>query len=336
MENAISAWRAPRGMRLVAIAMGGLMALGVAAASATAQEYPSRPVKVIAPSTPGGGFDLVGRVLAVKLSEQMGQQFVVENRPGSGTLIGTQAAARSAPDGYTLLVGGLSNLALNMGPYKQPGYDALTDLVPVSLVVSHSYIMVGRKDLPFDTLREVIAFAHANPGKLTIATSGPGSGQYVGAAIITPVANVNILGVPYKGAQPAYQDLLARRVDLFYDNTTTAKAYIDTGRVKALGISTRQRSPALASVPTIAETGVLDWEMETWFGLFAPAKTPRAIVERLRAEIDKATQSAEVRAQLEQGSGRSLRLSLAETEALVRSEIAKWTTLIKKAGITPA
>lgn len=329
---------APDVASALAIALAMTIALAMAGAfaprAALAQDYPTRPVKIIAPSTPGGGFDLVGRVLAHKLGEQTGQQFVVENRPGSGTLLGSQAAARAVADGYTLLVGGLSNIALNMGMYKDPGYDALTDLVPISLVVAHSYIMVGRKDLPHANLQEVFAFARANPGKLTIATSGPGTGQFVGASIIIALAGIDILKVPYKGAQPAYQDLLSGRVDLFYDNTTTAQAYIDTQRVKPLGLASRARTPALPDVPTIAETKVLDWEMESWFGLFAPARTPRPIIEKLRAEIDKAMESAEVRTRLQQGSGRILRLTPAQTDTLVKTEVAKWVALVKKVGVT--
>jgi len=300
-----------------------------------AQEFPSRPVRIVVPSAPGGGFDLVGRVLAQKLGEQMGQAFVVENRPGAGTLVGTQLVARANPDGYSLVVGGLSNIALNMGLYKDPGYDSLTDLVPVSLVVSHSYTLVARKDLPLASLKEVIAFARANPGKLNIGTSGIGTGQYIGAAIIAALAGVDIVKVPYKGAQPVYQDLLAGRVDLFFDNTTTTRPYVESGQVKALAVSSRDRSPTMPQVPSLIETGAVDLEMETWFGLFAPARTPRTIVERLRAEVDKATRSAEVRSRLEMGSGRSLRMSPAETEAFVKAEVAKWVALLHKAGIEP-
>lgn len=306
----------------------------IVAGAAPAQDYPNHPVRIIAPSTPGGGFDLVGRVLANKLSEQLGQQFVVENRPGAGTLLGSQLVSRALPDGYTLLVGGLSNIALNMGLYRQPGYDSLTDLVPVSLVVSHSYTLVARKGLPFSSLPEVIAYARANPGKLTFGTSGPGTGQYVGASIINTLANINILRVPYKGAQPVYQDLLAGRIDLFYDNTTTTQPYIESGQVKPLAISSRQRASTLPQVPTIIETGAIDLEMETWFGLFAPARTPRPIIERLRAEVNKATASPEVRKRLEQGSGRSLHMSPADTEAFVKAEVAKWVGLVRQAGVT--
>jgi tripartite-type tricarboxylate transporter receptor subunit TctC len=311
------------------------LATCLACCAALAQDYPSRPVRVVAPSAPGGGFDLVARVLAQKLGEQTGQAFVVENRPGAGTLVGTQLVARAAPDGYNLVVGGLSNIALNMGLYKEPGYDSLADLTPISLVVSHSYTLVARKDLPQTSLAEVIAFARANPGKLNIGTSGPGTGQYIGAAIIAALTGVDIVKVPYKGAQPVYQDLLAGRVDLFYDNTTTTRSYVDSGQVKALAVSSRARAPTMPQLPTIIETGVLDLEMETWFGLFAPARTPRAAVERLRAEVERATQSAEVRARLEMGSGRSLRMAPAETESFVRAEVAKWAGLLRRAGIKP-
>jgi tripartite-type tricarboxylate transporter receptor subunit TctC len=305
------------------------------AGAALGQEYPARLVHVIVPSAPGGGFDLVGRVLAQKLSEQTGQPFVVENRPGAGTLLGSQLASRAAPDGYTLLVGGLSNIALNMGLYKAPGYDSLADLVPVTLVVSHSYTLVGRKDLPQGTLREVIDFARANPGKLNIGTSGPGTGQYVIAALLIAAGGVDIQKIPYKGAQPVYQDLLAGRVDLFFDNTTTAAPYIEAGQVKPLAVSSRERVAAMPRVPTVTETGLLDLEMETWFGLFAPARTPRPVIDRLRAEIDKATRIPDVRKRLEQGSGRSLQMAPAETEAFVRAEVPRWIALIRKAGITP-
>jgi tripartite-type tricarboxylate transporter receptor subunit TctC len=307
----------------------------LACGGAAAQDYPSRLVRIVAPSAPGGGFDLVGRVLAQKLGEQTGQAFVVENRPGAGTLVGSQLVARAAPDGYTLLVGGLSNIALNMGLYKAPGYDSLADLTPITLVVSHSYTLVGRKDLPQGTLREVVEFARAHPGKLNIGTSGPGTGQYVIAALLIAAAGIDIQKIPYKGAQPVYQDLLAGRVDLFFDNTTTAAPYIEGGQVKPLAVSSRDRVAAMPRVPTVTETGVLELDMETWFGLFAPARTPRRAIERLRAEIDRAVQSPDVRKRLEQGSGRSLRMGPAETEAFVRSEVPRWIAQIRKAGITP-
>jgi tripartite-type tricarboxylate transporter receptor subunit TctC len=300
-----------------------------------AQDYPLKPVRILAPSTPGGGFDLVARVLGNKLSEQTGQQFIVENRSGGGTLLGTQTVAHAPADGYHLLVGGLSNMALNMGLYTKPGYDPLADFIPLRLVVSHSYTLLGRRDLPASSLKGMLALARAEPGKLTIGTSGPGTGQFILASLLRAMGNVDILIVPYKGAQPVYQDLLAGRVDLFFDNTTTTRPYIDSGQVKALAVSSRQRAPDGPTIPALGEEGVIPLEMETWFGLFAPAKTPAAVVERLRAEIDKAMLSPEVRSRLQQGSGRIVQLSTAETEAFLRAELRKWTGLLRKAGVMP-
>src|SRR5262252_7859003 len=232
------------------------VALCLACSAALAQNYPSRPVRIVVPSAAGGGFDLVGRVLAQSLTEQTGGAFVVENRPGAGTLVGTQVVARAAPDGYTLVVGGLSNMALNMGLYKDPGYDSLADFTPVRLVVSHSYTLVARRDLQLGNVKEVIAYARAHPGKLNIGTSGTGTGQYIAAAIVAALTGADMVKVQYKGAQPVYQDLLAGRLDLFFDNTTTTRPYVDAGQVKALAVSSRGRAPTMPQVPTLIETGV--------------------------------------------------------------------------------
>ncbi|NDD15355.1 MAG: tripartite tricarboxylate transporter substrate binding protein, partial [Betaproteobacteria bacterium] len=213
-----------------ALATALLMSLACSLSHAQSPDYPVKPVKIIAPSAPGGGFDLVGRVLAAKLSEQLGQQFVVENRSGGGTLVGTQTAAKSVPDGYTLLVGGLSNMALNMGLYKQPGYDPLQDFVPLRLVVSHSYTLIGRKDLPFNNLKELISYSQAHPNKLNIGSSGPGTGQFILASLLQTVGKADLQIIPYKGAQPVYLDLLADRVDLFFDNSTTTRPHITNNR----------------------------------------------------------------------------------------------------------
>jgi tripartite-type tricarboxylate transporter receptor subunit TctC len=310
-----------------------LLAAGLFAVPAGAQTYPDKPVKIIAPSTPGGGFDLVGRVLADKLTAQMGQTFIVENRAGAGTLVGTQAAAQAPANGYTLLVGGLSNIALNAGLYKQPGYSP-EDFTPLGLGVSYSYTWIARRDLPQSTLKDVIAYARANPEKLNLAIGGVGSGQHVGAAILMKLTGVSMQQVNYRGAQPVYTDLISGRVDLFYDNTTTARSYIDGGQVKALAISSTARNPLLPDVPTIIETGVANLEMETWFGLFAPAKTPKPILDRLRPEVMRAIKDPETRATFEKSGGRVLDMSPAETESFVKAEVAKWTALIKQADVS--
>jgi tripartite-type tricarboxylate transporter receptor subunit TctC len=313
--------------------LAGAIALAFIAGAAQAQAYPDKPVKIIAPSTPGGGFDLVGRVLADKLTAQVGQTFIVENRAGAGTLVGTQAAAQAPANGYTLLVGGLSNIALNQALYKHPGYSP-ADFVPLGLAVSYSYIWIARPDLPQSTLKDVIDYARANPGKLNLAIGGIGSGQHVGAAILLNLTGVKMEQVNFKGAQPVYTDLISGRVDLFYDNTTTARPYIEAKNVKPLAISSAKRNPLLPNVPTIIETGVTNLEMETWFGLFAPAKTPKPILDKLQAEVARAIRNPEAQATFEKSGGRLLDMTPAATEAFVAAEVKKWGDLVKRAGVS--
>ena len=285
------------------------------------------------PQPPGGGFDTVARQLADKLGPLLGQSVVVENRPGAGTLVGTEAVARAPADGYTLLLGGLSNIALNPGLYPKLSYDPQKDFVPVGLAVKYSYTLVARKDLPQATLRELIEYARANPEKVTYASAGNGSGQHVASAVMTQLAGVRLTHVPYKGAQAAYQDVIAGRVDLFFDITSTARAQVNGGAVKALAVSSRDRQAIHPALPSVAETGVAPLDMESWFGVFAPAATPPAALARLRAEMDKALAMPDLVARFEASGGRAMRLSVAETEALVKREIERWTRLVRDAGI---
>ena len=311
-----------------------LIACALTTALAFAQEYPYRPIRIIAPNAPGGGFDFIARVVSQKLAEQFQQQVVVENRTGAGTLVGTEAAAKSTPDGYTLLVGSLSNIAANVGLYKKLPYDPLNDFVPVGMVASYSYVLVSRKDLPPQNLRELIDLARAQPGKLTYASGGLGTGQHLVAALLAHIAGVKMVHVPYRGAQGAHLDLQSGRVDLFFDNAGTAKPFVDDGRVKAIVVSSAQRFAGLPNVPTVNETGVAQMDMEAWFGIFARSGTPPAIITRLQSEMTKAMQSPDVAKRFESGGGRVMRMSPTETDTFVKSEIKKWSTLIRAAGIT--
>jgi len=299
-----------------------------------AQEYPYRPIRIIAPNPPGGGFDLIARVVSQKLAEQLSQQVVVENRTGAGTLVGTEAASKSTPDGYTLLVGGLSNIAANVGLYRKLPYDPLADFVPVGMVASYSYSLVSRKDMPQQTLRELIDYARANPGKLTYASGGVGTGQHIAAAVLAHLTGVRMVHVPYRGAQAAHLDLQSGRVDLFFDNAGTAKPYVDDGRVKPFAVSSAQRFAGMPNVPTVNESGVARMDMEAWFGIFARSGTPPAVLKRLQTEMAKAIQAPDMAKRFESGGGRVLRMSAAETDAFVKAEISKWSTLIRAAGIT--
>ena len=305
------------------------------AAPAQAQDaYPSRVVKVIVPQPPGGGFDFVGRLLADRMGKQLGQTFVVENRPGSGTLVGTDAVAKSTPDGYTLLVGSVSNIALNPGLYKNLPYDSLRDFEPLGLAVAYSYTLMARSDLPFNTLQEVVAEAKAKPRSLTYASAGNGSGQHVLAAALWHLAGVELVHVPYRGAQAAYQDLLGGRVDLFFDLAPTAGRQIAGGRVKALASSGAQRNPAHPDLPTVRETGVAQLELESWFGLFAPSKTSPEVLQRLRSKLAGVVVAPDVTETFVKAGGRPLSLDETATRKLVEGDVSRWTTLIREAGIT--
>lgn len=300
-----------------------------------AQGYPSRPIRVIVPQPPGGGFDLVARVLAEPLAKLLGQPVLVENRPGAGMLVGTESAAKAEADGYTILLGAKPNLAFNAGLYERLPYDPRADFVPVGLATINLYTLVARKDLPFNSLKEVLEHARANPGKLTYASAGNGTGQHISAAVTFHRAGVRLTHVPYKGAGPAYQDLIPGRVDLFFDNSATAQPHIDAGRVKAIAVSGTERMAALPNVPTVRESGV-DFDNETWIGYFVRAGTPAPVLARLRGEFDKVLAMPEIGSLLEKRGYRMVRLSPKQTEDLVATDIEKWTQLIRAAGIRAA
>ncbi|MFN7752417.1 MAG: Bug family tripartite tricarboxylate transporter substrate binding protein [Pseudomonadota bacterium] len=303
----------------------------VLATQAIGQAYPSKPIRVIVPSLPGGGFDVTARVLSERMGPLLGVQMTVENRSVAGTIGGTEAAAKAPADGYTVLIGGLSNIALNPGLHPNLGYDP-HEFRPIGLAVSYSYTLVGRRDLPANTLREVIEYGRANPGKLTFG-GAPGTGQHVAAVALFNQTKVDALSIFYKGATAVHQDLLGGRLDLYFDNTQTARTHIEKGAVKVYATSSPVRLPFLPNVPTVNETGVGKLEMETWFGPFVRRDTPQPIVSRLRAAFEKTMSMPEVVSRFENGSGRVLEMTQADTEAYVRAEIARWTKLIRDAGI---
>ena len=321
-------------MNKALLAAALLVATLVNASQAAAQSgYPSHAVKVIVPQPPGGGFDFVARLLADRMGKQMGQPFVVENKPGSGTLVGTDFVAKAAPDGYTLLTGSVSNLALNPGLYRNLPYDSLRDFEPLGIAVSYSYTLMARKDLPLNSLKDVVAYAKANPRKLTYASAGAGSGQHVLAAALWHLAGVELVHVPYRGAQAAYQDLIGGRVDLFFDLAPTARAQIDGGTVKALAVSGSARNPMHPDLPTLTESGVAQLELESWFGLFAPAKTPPDVLDKLRFELARVIVMPEVADAFRKAGGKPLAWSVADTRALVQRDVQRWTRLIREADI---
>ena len=308
------------------------LVLAACCTAAAAQTFPTRVVRVVVPQPPGGGFDAVARTVSEPLAALLGQPVIVENRPGGGTFVGTEAVAKAEPDGYTLLLGASANLTLNPGLYDKLPYDP-KDFVPVGIAATFSYTLAARNELPPASLREIVAYARANPGKLTYASGGNGTGQHIAAAVLFKGAGVDITHVPYKGAQAVYQDLIPGRVDLFFDNSATARPHIEGGRVRAVAVSSPERLAYHPQVPTVRETGVLDFDMVTFVGYFARAATPPAALARLRADFDKVMAQPEVAAMLEKRGARPVRMTVREAEALVARDLDKWTQLIRSAGI---
>jgi tripartite-type tricarboxylate transporter receptor subunit TctC len=309
-----------------------ILGLGLAGGTRAQGDFPTRPLKIVVPQPPGGGFDFVGRTLAEQMGKGLGQSVVVENRPGSGTLVGTDAAAKSAPDGYTLLVGSVSNMVLNVGLYPSLPYDPVKDFEPVGIAVAYSYTLMCRKDLAVASLADLLAKAKAQPKAFTYASAGNGSGQHVIAAALWHQAGVELLHVPYKGAQAAYQDLLGGRVDLFFDLAPTARGQINGGTVKGLATSGAQRNPMHPDLPTLRESGV-DLDLESWFGLFAPAKTPAPALAKLRGELARVAALPEVQETFTKAGGRPLPLAADATRATLARDLERWTRLVRAAGI---
>ena len=312
-----------------------MLALAIACAAAHAQPtYPTRPVRFVVPSAPGGGTDITARIVAPKLSEYLGQQVVVENRAGAGTMIGGEAVARAAPDGYTLLVG-ISTLAINPAMYRKVPYDALKDFAPITQLVSLSNILVTHPSLPVQSVKSLIAFAKARPGQIHYASAGVGTNPHLSVELFLTMAGLKMIHVPYKGSGQGIVDVVAGHVPVMMPSILTGLPYAKNGRLRGLGVTGAKRAGAAPDVPTIAEAGVPGYEATQWFGVLAPAGTQREIIARLHAEITRALQAAEVRQRLA-GDGADLVGSTPEEfTAFIRSETAKWAKVVKSAGIQP-
>jgi len=256
----------------------------------------------------------------------------VENRPGAGAIIGTQAVASAPADGYTLLIGGLANMIFNAGLYKKLPYDPLNDFVPVALVFNISYTLVGAKDLPYASVKDIVAAARDKPGTLKVANVGIGSGQHIFGAAFQKLTGAKLLEVSYRGSAAAFPDVLAGRVDLFFDSTPAALPYVKSGQVKGMAILAPRRNPQIPDVPTMTEAGVPGLEIDSWIGLFAPARTPPAIVARLQQEIAQAM--PELKPRFETSGGEPMEVPPDRLDVFVKSEHARWLGLIHETGIT--
>jgi tripartite-type tricarboxylate transporter receptor subunit TctC len=301
----------------------------------SAQDYPSKPVRVLVSTAPGGMADTLGRLLATHLTQTMGQQFYVENRGGAGNIIGIDLVAKSPPDGYTLLVVA-GTITSNHIMYKKMPYDVLRDLAPITQLVSLPNVLVVHPSQPYKTLGDFIAAAKAKPGQINFASAGVGSNLHLSMELLKAKAGIDVVHVPYKGVGPAMSDLIGGHVASMVSNVASAKPHIDSGKLRPLGVTSRARASALPNVPSIAESGVKDYEVLNWFGLFAPAGTPAPIITRMHAEAKAMLTAPEMKQRLTAEGAQAIVSTPADFTAFVKSEMAQWTEVGKAAKIQPA
>lgn len=301
--------------------------------AAQAQAYPNKPVKLVVPYPPGGPTDIVARVVAQHLSEQTGQQFVIENKAGAGGNLGAEAVARSPADGYTLLVATTAH-AINMSIFKSLNYDVQRDFTPVSLLTQGPLVLVANPAFPAKNVAEVIAQARAKPGQLNYASSGNGQSTHLSAELFNTMAGVKLNHIPYKGSAPALTDVIAGQVPLMFDTMLSSMPFVKAGKLKAIAVTSPQRSPAAPDVPTVAESGLPGYEVFAWNGLMAPVGTPPAVIARLSEEMKKVLGLAEVKDKFAVQGFAATYTSPEQTAVFVRAEVEKWTKAVKASGAT--
>lgn len=296
--------------------------------------YPNKPVKIIVPWPPGGVADFVGRTIGEKLSVKWGQPVIVENKAGAGTNIGSDFVAKASPDGYTLLVGS-SNNAVNMSLFKKMPYDVVKDFEPITLIVQVPNILVVNPAVKAANAKELIAIAKAEPGKLSYASAGNGSPAHLAAELFKKMAGVDILAITYKGAGPAVIDLMGGQVDMMFTNIPATLQNIKANKLKALGVTSTKRNQALPLVPTIAESGLPGYEFSAWYGLLAPAGTPKAIIEKINVDIASILKNPEVVSKLNEQGTEVVGGDSEALKAVIKGDLGKYSKLISEIGLTP-
>jgi tripartite-type tricarboxylate transporter receptor subunit TctC len=299
---------------------------------ATGQSYPSKPIRLVVPFPAGGTTDLLARAMAQKLSEALGQQVVVDNRPGAGGNIGSDIVAKSAPDGYTLLMGTVGTHAINVSLYTKMPYDAVKDFVPIVLVAGVPNVLVVHPTLPVKTVADLIKLAKEHPGSINFASSGNGTSIHLSGELFKSLTGVQMAHVPYKGSAPALTDLIGGQVQIMFDNLPSALPHIKAGKLRAIAVTSTKRAPALPDLPTIAESGVPGFEASSWFGMLAPAGTPREIVLRINAEVNKALQAGDMKEKLLAQGAEAVGNSPEFFVEYIRSETTKWAKVVKDSG----
>jgi tripartite-type tricarboxylate transporter receptor subunit TctC len=306
------------------------LALASLCLAAQAQDYPQRPIRLIVPQAPGGGTDILGRSVAQKMSEMLRQAVVVENKTGAGSLLGTEYVARSPADGYTLMVGGIFNMVMNKALIKNLPYDPEKDFVTLGYVSTYPFVLLARPDLPGNSFAEWVAYAKDRPGKLTYGSGGIGTLQYTWGTILVGSLGLDMLHIPYKGATQAHQEMMAGRLDVMFDNISAGKQHVQSGRLKALAVSSAVRSPLMPAVPTVSESGLAKFDGESWFAIYAPAATPTPIVAKLREVLASINAQPDFSGKVERDGGRMLNIPPAQQQAYLREEIERWVSAVNR------
>ena len=319
-------------MRTHLLLLPAIALLAAAPHTLLAQSYPAKAVRLIVPFPAGGGSDIVGRIMAQRLGEQMKQQVFVDNRGGAGGSIGTEAAVRSAPDGYTMVLASTSEIAVNPSLYSRLTYDTVRDLAALAMVASTPIVVVVHPSMPVKTVKDLVALARQRPGEINVASAGNGTFTHLSGELFRSTAGVKWTHVPYKGAPVALADVVSGQVQVMFSSLPAAVGLITAGRLKALAVSTIKRSDTLPQVPTVAESGVSGYEVVYWYGLFAPAATPGEIIARLHTETVQALKAPEVIASLNKQGANPGAMSQAQFADFVRSEVAKWGKVVKASG----
>lgn len=313
-----------------AVALTGLVLCAVGAQAA--DPYPNKPIKWIVPFPPGGAMDSMARTLGEKLSTSMKQPVIVENRPGAGGTIGSNLVAKAAPDGQTIMIVSIGQ-AVNPSIYPKLPYDSVKDFEPVSLVGIVPNILVAHPSVKANNVKELIALAKAQPGKITYASAGNGTTVHLAAELFNSMAGVDLMHVPYKGSAPAVTDLMGGQVDIMFDSLSSAKPYVEAGKLKALAVTTAKRAKAFPNVPTVAESGLPGYELSGWYAVFVPAKTPKPVVDRLHAELVKALKQDDVRARFALIGADPVGSSPQELAATLKTETARWEKIVRERNI---
>ena len=307
----------------------------LAQSAALAQNYPEKTIRIISPFTPGGGTDLMGRLIGQQFTKSWGQQAVVENRPGANGILGSDFVAKAAPDGYTLLVGTMGTHGINASLYRKMPYDAAQDFSPVTALITSPMLLLVHPSIPARSVGEYIALAKARPGQITFSSAGTGSVGHLAGELFNFVAQVKIVHVPYRGSGPATIDLMSGQVQSMLGSPAAALNYVKAGRVRALAQTGVKRAALIPDIPTIAEAGLRDYDVTTWYGLWGPARMPNALVQKLHDEVVRMLALAEIRQQLATQGLEPLGNTPQEFAALVKTELAKWARVAAHAGITP-